>query len=102
MGRFHVQTAQLHEICGHLAGAARACADLLAHPGALRGRASDGGDPQLRAAAELFAQRWQDGLQVMGADAGRLADALRLVAQTYERADAAVTSALAPRHLGRG
>lgn len=102
MGRYQVQTGQLREICGHLRGGARAAFDLVEHPGVVRGRAGDGGDPVLREAAELFAQRWQHGLALMGADARRLADVLQLVAETYERADAAATSAMTPRRVGRG
>lgn len=101
MARYHVQTAQLREISRRLTDAAHAAFDLVDHPGVVRGRAADGDDPVLRDAAELFAQRWHHGLGLMGADTRRLADVLRLAAHTYERADAALSSAWTTRQIGR-
>lgn len=92
MARYQVQTGELREIADALAGAVKASTAVVHHPGVVRGRAQDGGDPALRDAAELFADRWEYGLRLMAADGQRMVDVLRLTADTYDRADAAVAA----------
>lgn len=94
MARYRVQTAELREIADRLTAAADASRAVVEHPGVVRGRAQDGGADVLRDAGERFADRWQYGLRVMSADAQRVVDLLRVVADSYDQADAAVAASL--------
>jgi hypothetical protein len=60
---------------------------LLAHPGAVRGRAQDGGDDELRDAAALLADRWAWGLQVLLDDATTLLHDLRSAVVVYDQVE---------------
>lgn len=89
MPRYQVQTGQLREAAAALARAAEVARSLVEHPGVVRGRAHDGGDELLAAAGAQFADRWQHGLRLMSAHSQRMADALRLAADTYDRVELA-------------
>ena len=87
MADYAVQTAALRELAALLGAAADATRDVAEHPGVVRGRAHSGGDDALASRAALFADRWHEGLRLMASQTRRTGDALRLVADTYERAD---------------
>lgn len=87
MADYEVRTASLREVAAVLCDAADATREVAAHPGVVRGRAQCGGDADLTDAAELFADRWHEGLRLMTAQTRRTADALRLAAEVYEQAD---------------
>ncbi len=93
MSRYQVRTAELREIAGMVAAAADAAKAVVEHPGVVRGRAQDGGDDDLRDQAARFADRWEHGLRLMAAQAQRMADALRLAADTYDQAERASAAA---------
>ncbi len=87
MADYAVDTAALREISALLCDAADATREVAEHPGVLRGRAHCGGDADLTRSAELFADRWHEGLRAMAAQTRRTADALRLAAELYEQAE---------------
>ena len=87
MADYAVQTARLREVAAVLCDAADATRDVAEHPGVVRGRARCGGDAELAGQAELFADRWHEGLRLMAGQTRRTADALRLAADVYEQAD---------------
>ena len=95
MAQYRVQTAQLRAVADTLSAGATASRAMAEHPGVVRGRGQDSGDLGVRAAAEQFADRWEHGLARMSDEAQRLADVLTLVADTYDRADAAAAAGLA-------
>jgi hypothetical protein len=80
---FGADAMSLEETAQRLAQAASVVRDLRDHAGVVRGRAADAGDEELAAAIVAFAQSWQWGLEVVGAEADRWAVAVRAVARTY-------------------
>ena len=87
MAEYAVHTDRLREVAAMLCEAADATRDVAEHPGVVRGQAHCGGDAELTRQAELFADRWHEGLRLMAAQTRRTADALRLAADVYEQAD---------------
>jgi hypothetical protein len=84
-----VDTAALHVLARRIRAAAGEARAAQAEPGPLRARFAQLGDAALICAGLAFAGRWAPALGDLVDDAQRIADAVELVAGSYEDAEAA-------------
>lgn len=89
-----VDLACLDELRGRLRAAAAGIEALREHPGAVRARAADTGDPRLATAVVDVATAWGWGLEVLGGELRRWDALLGLAASAYQVSDRSVLTAL--------
>jgi hypothetical protein len=82
-GILHADPDALDAAAGRLAAASSAVRHLHEHPGVLRGRALDGGDPELAVALVALADSWRDGLDAVADEAYRWSRLLASAAGCY-------------------
>lgn len=85
--RFDVDPASLEQTGLTLTAAARAVDELRGHPGVLRGRAADAGDPALAQAIIDLASTWGWGLERLADEARRWGTLLQTAGSLYTQAD---------------
>ncbi|HEX3005952.1 MAG TPA: hypothetical protein VHO27_17200 [Angustibacter sp.] len=89
-----VDLASLEALRGSLREAARGIEALREHPGVVRARAADTGDPGLAAAAVDVATSWEWGLELLGGELRRWDALLGVAASAYQDSDGSVLAAL--------
>ncbi|MGN6612021.1 MAG: hypothetical protein ACTHLJ_09615 [Angustibacter sp.] len=89
-----VDLASLDALRASLREAARGIDDLREHPGAVRARAADTGDPRLAQAVVDVATAWGWGLELLGGELRRWEALLNVAVSAYQRSDHSVLAAL--------
>lgn len=91
---FEVDTAAQRRVAEQIRRAADEAHALAAHPGPLRATVGALSIACLVQAATEFVERWSETLDDLTGDARRLADAVDLVARSYEDAESLARSSL--------